>query len=304
MDKLQWLKERQKGIGGSDVGAIMGVNKWKSPFEVYVDKTEEIREVKESGESSYFGNTLEEVVAREFSIRSGKKVRKDKRQLVHKIHEFMMGNIDRRIVGENSLLECTTVNAFRAKEWDGEEIPPSHILQCQHYMEVLGADTCYIAALIGGQRFVYKEIKRDEELISMIVEAEKDFWFNHVQKRIPPKLDGSEAASKYLSKTFKSIDKTLEVNLKEEYKDKINEYLNIKNQMKILDESLKVIENNLKNQLGNAEKGIVEKFQVIWKGVTSNRIDSKVLKEKYPEIYKEVCKQTMSRRFEIKEISS
>jgi len=129
MDKLQWLKERQKGIGGSDVGAIMGVNKWKSPFEVYVDKTEEIREVKESGESSYLGNTLEEVVAREFSIRSGKKVRKDKRQLVHKIHKFMMGNIDRRIVGENSLLECTTVNAFKAKEWDGEEIPPSHILQ-------------------------------------------------------------------------------------------------------------------------------------------------------------------------------
>ncbi|NSB14109.1 YqaJ viral recombinase family protein [Clostridium beijerinckii] len=198
----------------------------------------------------------------------------------------------------------TFINAFRAKEWDGEEIPPSHILQCQHYMEVLGADTCYIAALIGGQRFVYKEIKRDEELISMIVEAEKNFWFNHVKKRIPPKLDGSEAASKYLIKTFKSIDKTLEVNLKEEYKDKINEYLSIKNQMKVLDESLKVIENNLKNQLGNAEKGIVEKFQVIWKGVTSNRIDSKVLKEKYPEIYKEVCKQSMSRRFEIKEISS
>ncbi|NSB14106.1 lambda-exonuclease family protein [Clostridium beijerinckii] len=113
MDKLQWLKERQKGIGGSDVGAIMGVNRWKSPFEIYVDKTEEIREVKESGESSYFGNTLEEVVAREFSIRSGKKVRKDKRQLVHKTHEFMMGNIDRRIVGENSLLECTTVNAYK-----------------------------------------------------------------------------------------------------------------------------------------------------------------------------------------------
>jgi putative phage-type endonuclease len=304
MDKLQWLKERQKGIGGSDVGAIMGVNKWKGPFEVYVEKIEEITEVKESGESSYWGNTLEEVVAREFSIRTGKKVRKDRRQLVHKTNEFMMGNIDRRIVGENALLECTTVNVFGAKEWDGEEIPPSYILQCQHYMEVMGADSCYIAALIGGQRFVYKEIKRDEELISMIVKAEKDFWINHVQKRIPPKLDGSEAASKYLSKTFKRINKTLEVSLKAEYKDKINEYLNIKNQMKVLDESLKVIENNLKNELGNAEKGIVEKFLVIWKGITSNRIDSKVLKEKYPEIYKEVCKHSMSRRFEIKEISN
>lgn len=302
MDKLQWLKERQKGIGGSDVGAIMGVNRWKSPFEIYVDKTEDITEMKKSGELSYWGNTLEEVVAREFSIRTGKRVRKDNRQLVHKTHKFMMGNIDRRIVGENALLECTTVNAFRAKEWDGEEIPPSYILQCQHYMEVMGSDNCYIAALIGGQKFIYKKIERDDELISMIVEAEKDFWINHVEKRIPPKLDGSEAASKYLSKTFKNIDKSLEVNLKAEYMNKINEYLNIKNQMKNLDETLKTIENNLKNELGNAEKGIVEKFQVIWKGITSNRIDSKVLKEKYPEVYKEVCKQSISRRFEIKTV--
>lgn len=302
MDKLQWLKERQKGIGGSDVGAIMGVNRWKSPFEIYVDKTEDITEVKESCELSYWGNTLEEVVAREFSIRTGKRVRKDNRQLGHKTHRFMMGNIDRKIVGENALLECTTVNAFRAKEWDGEEIPPQFILQCQHYMEVMGSDNCYIAALIGGQKFIYKKIERDEELISMIVEAEKDFWINHVEKRIPPKLDGSEAASKYLSKTFKNIDKSLEVNLKAEYMNKINEYLNIKNQMKNLDEALKTIENNLKNELGNAEKGIVEKFQVIWKGITSNRIDSKVLKEKYPEVYKEVCKQSITRRFEIKTV--
>lgn len=302
MDKLQWLKERQKGIGGSDVGAIMGVNKWKSAFEVYVDKTQEITEVDKSNELSYWGSTLEEIVAREFSIRTGKKVRKDNRQLVHKTYEFMIGNIDRRIVGENAFLECITVNAFRAKEWEGEEIPPSVILQCQHYMEVIGVDNCYIAALIGGQKFIYKKVERDEELISMIVEAEKEFWVNHVEKRIPPKLDGSEAASKYLSKTFKNIDKSLEVNLKSEYKDKINEYLNIKNQMKILDETLKVIENNLKNELGNAERGNIEKFQIIWKGIISNRIDSKVLKEKYPKIFKEVLRQSVSRRFEIKEI--
>lgn len=300
MDKLKWLKGRQKGVGGSDVGAIMGVNRWKSPFEVYVDKTEEITEVKESGELCYWGDTLEEVVAREFSIRTGKRVRKDNRQLVHKTHEFMIGNIDRRIVGENSFLECITVNAFKAKEWEGEEIPPSVLLQCQHYMEVMEADSCHIAALIGGQRFVHKEIKRDEELASMIVEAEKDFWINHVQKGIPPNLDGSEAASKYLSKAFKNFNRELEVNLKAESKDKIKDYLNIKNQMKTLEEALKTIENNLKNDLGNAEKGSIENFQVIWKGIISKRINSKILKEKYPEIYKEVCKESASRRFEVK----
>ena len=80
-----------------------------------------------------------------------------------------------RIVGENAFLECKTVNAFGAKEWEGEEIPPSYLLQCQHYMEVMEADNCYIAALIDGQRFMFKEIERDEELISMIIEARKGF---------------------------------------------------------------------------------------------------------------------------------
>lgn len=66
MNKLEWLKERQKGIGGSDVGAILGVNKYKTPFEVYLDKTEPITEIGEQSESAYWGDQFEEVVAKEF----------------------------------------------------------------------------------------------------------------------------------------------------------------------------------------------------------------------------------------------
>ena len=112
MDKLEWLKERQKGIGGSDVGAIMGVNKWKSAFEIYLDKPEEITEEKESSEAAHFGTILEDIVAKEFTLRTGKKVRKDNRHLVHKNYPFMVANIDRRIVGENAILECKTANSF------------------------------------------------------------------------------------------------------------------------------------------------------------------------------------------------
>lgn len=303
MDKLQWLKERQKGIGGSDVGAILGVNKWKGAFEVYIDKTEEITEIDEAGEAAYWGSNLEDLVAKEFTLRTGKKVRRDNRHLVDDEYKFMVANIDRRVVGENAFLECKTVNAFGAKEWEGEEIPPSYLLQCQHYIRVMGVEKCYIAVLIGGQKFMYKEIQRDDELISIIVEAEKDFWINHVEKRIPPKIDGSESASKYLSKKFKDSDSSLEVNLKSEYQDKISEYLKIKSEIKVLDECLKVIENNIKNELGNAEKGVSDKFLVVWKSVVSNRVDSKVLKNIYPDIYKEVSKSSTSRRFEIKEVA-
>lgn len=302
MDKLKWLQERQKGIGGSDVGAIMGVNKWKTPFQVYLEKTEEIQEVGEQSEAAYWGDQFEEVVAKEFEKRTGKKVRRDRRHFQHIKYPFMVANIDRRIVGENAVLECKTANQFLAKEWEGEEIPASYLLQVQHYLEVTGAEKGYIAALIGGQRFVWKEIERDEELIEMIVQTEKDFWVDHVEKRIPPFLDGSSAAEKYLNEKYKEIDATLTVDLKSEYAEKIETLARLNAEIKAFEEQKKDIENNIKNELGQAEKGYIRNYEVSWKQVISNRVDSNLLKSKYADIYKEVCKESISRRFSIKKL--
>lgn len=301
MNTLEWHKARQKGIGGSDVGAILGVSRWKSSFQVYIEKTQEVIEVPEASEAAYFGTCLEELVAKEFTKRTGKKVRRDNRQLVHKDCSFMRANIDRRIVGENSILECKTTSSFCAKDWEGEEIPASYILQCQHYMAVTEADKCYVAVLIGGQKFLIKEINRDNELIKMIINAEKDFWSNYVEKRVPPALDGSLAADKYLKLKFPRSITSMEVDLKAEYKNKISRYMSLKEDIKALEDEAKALENNIKHELGQAEKGLVENFIVCWKAVFSNRVDSKILKDKYPEVYKEVCKESVSRRFEIKE---
>lgn len=300
MEKIDWLKQRQEGIGGSDAGAIMGVNHWKGAFEVYIEKTEEITEVSECSEAAYWGTALEDIVAKEFAIRTGKKVRRDNKHIVHKDYPFMVANIDRRVLGENAILECKTANSFLAKEWENDEIPPSYLVQCQHYLEVTGADICYIAVLIGGQKFVFKQIERDEEIIAMIIEEEKDFWNNCVLKRVPPLLDNSQSANKYLKNKFGLGDSSLDVNLKSEYEDKIIKYLGLKAQSKELEETIKVIENNIKNELGTAERGSIANFLVNWKSIISNRIDSKILKSKYPDIYKEVCKESISRRFEIK----
>lgn len=302
MDKLQWLKERQKGIGGSDVGAVMGVNRWKTAFEVYVEKTEEINEVPETQEPAYWGSSLKEMAAREFTRRTGKKVRRDSRHLVHKEYPFMRANIDRRVIGENSLLLCKTANAFGGREWEGEEIPAGYILQCQHYMAVTDTDKCYVAVLIGGQKFLIKEVNRDEELIEMMIEAEKDFWLNHVEKRVPPALDGSPSADKYLRSKYPNSKASLEVDLKAEFKDKISMLLGLKDNIRALEDEAKTLENNIKNELGEAEKGFIDNFIVQWKAVLSNRVDSKALKDKYPEIYREVSKESISRRFEIREV--
>ncbi|MDB1947643.1 YqaJ viral recombinase family protein [Clostridium tertium] len=300
MDKLEWLKERQCGIGGSDVGAILGVNKYKTAFEVYLEKTEPIIGDGEQSESAYFGDIFEDVVAKEFEKRTGKKVRRDRKHYKHKEYHFMVANIDRRVVGENAILECKTANQFLANDWEGEEIPASYLLQVQHYLFVTEAELGYIAVLIGGQKFIWKQVQRDEELIEMIIEAENEFW-KMVEDKTPPPLDGSSAAEKYLLEKYSNaeVGKIEELGL--EYKDKIKNLFELKYQKDLLDTQIKEIENQIKFELKDAEIGFVPGYSVSWKNVSSNRVDSKKLRVEYPDIYKEVLKESKSRRFSIKE---
>lgn len=308
MKSIEFLKERQNGIGGSDVGAIMGVNKYKSIFEVYIEKTADdiLKEIslkhsyKNIAESAYWGETLKEVNAKEYTVRTGKKVRKENKILIDSEYDFMRANIYRKVIGENSILMCKTSSAFSAKEYEGEEIPANFILQCQHNMRVSGASRFYIASLIGGQRFVIKEIERDDELINMIIEKEKDFWYNHVLKKIPPCIDGSFSAAKYIDSKYKNSERGLEITLPEDYMDMLQEYTKVKDNIQILDQQLKKIENSIKDEMKSAEIGILEKYRVNWKSISSNRIDAKTLKNNYPEVYKNVIKESITRRFEVK----
>ncbi|NLH44914.1 MAG: endonuclease, partial [Acholeplasmataceae bacterium] len=74
-DKEAWLKARNSGIGGSDAGIIVGLNKWKSPFQLWLEKTGQVEaESLSDNEFVYWGNVLEQVVADEFTVRTGKKV--------------------------------------------------------------------------------------------------------------------------------------------------------------------------------------------------------------------------------------
>ena len=300
MNKLEWLKERQKGIGGSDVGAILGVNKYKTPFEVYLDKTEPITEIGEQSESAYWGDQFEEVVAKEFEKRTGKKVRRDRKHYQHKDYPFMVANIDRRVVGENAILECKTANQYLANEWQDDEIPASYLLQVQHYLSVTGAEVGYIAVLIGGQKFIWKEVQRDEELIQMIIKAEKSFW-KKVEDKTPPSLDGSSAAEKYLKEKYKEVEEGKSIELGFEYKEKIKNYLDMKEQLKNFESQVKEQENQIKFEIGEAEYAYAPGYSLSWKKVSSNRVDTKKLKAEYPEIYTKVVKESISRKFNVKE---
>lgn len=181
----EWLQERRKGIGGSDAAKVLGVSRWGGPLSVYLEK-KGLYVPEDPGEPAYWGTVLEDVVSREFEKRSGLRVQRQNKIFTHPDYPWMLANIDRRIVGQNKGLECKTASNFMGDEWEGDELPDAYYIQIQHYMAVMGWEACWVACLIGGQRYVQKEVQRNPELINTIIEKEREFWEEHFLKDVPP----------------------------------------------------------------------------------------------------------------------
>ena len=192
----QWLEARSKYIGGSDAGAIAGLNPWKSLLSVYLEKTGQKELNSKDNERMRIGRDLEDYVAKRFEEATGKKVRRNNYMMIKE--DFMSANVDREVVGENAVLECKTTNSYAKNDWADDRIPVHYELQCHHYMMVGGYDKAYIAVLIGNEKFIYKEIPRDEDVINMLYDLEKNFWNENVLKKQLPEADGSDSYSQEL----------------------------------------------------------------------------------------------------------
>lgn len=278
-----WLRLRKKGIGGSDASAVCGLNPWRSPIDVYMDKTKEKIEEKDS-EAMRVGRDLEEYVADRFCEATGKKVRRLNAVLQHDEHDWMIGDVDRVIVGEDALLECKTANAYMAEKWADGAIPEQYEIQCHHYMAVTGKKKVYIACLIMGIDFVWRVVERDEEIIQNLISIEKDFWENNVlAKRMPPP-DGSEAAGDAIREIYAaSRPQVLELS---NLTGKMTRYNEIVELQGMLDVEKEMIKQEIQLHMGEADTALVGNRKVTWKtqkGRTS--IDSKRLKEELPEVY-------------------
>lgn len=305
MTHEEWLHDRNKGIGGSDVATVLGLNKWKSAYQLWLEKTGQVGLEYTESEPAYWGNVLEEIVAKEFQERTGKKVRRQNKVFAHQNYPFLRANIDRDVVGENAILECKTAHFFLGKDWEGEEIPLSYLCQVQHYMNVLNRDYAYIAVLIGGQKFIWKKIERDQELIDLITNQLVEFWETNIVKGVEPAIDGSPATSDFLKQRYSEIDER-ETLLNQEFEALIESKIQLKQTIKDLEKEVNLIDNRLKSELGkqSASIGIGSQYVVTWKKQERTSLDKKAFEQKYPEVAKdtEIYKTSSYRVLKEKEI--
>jgi len=294
-----WKKERQKGIGGSDAAAVLGVSRWKSPLRLYLEKLGEI-EPEQDNEYMLWGRKLEKLIIEHFVEATGKNVEKIDKILVHPEYPFMIANLDGYIPEEDAVVEVKTASSYKLDEWSGDNIPVEYVLQGQHYLAVTGCSKVYYPVLIGGNTFFIKEMTRDEELINMIIDAESKFWHEHIEKRIPPEMTGSVDARELLDKLYPTAKEGLKVELPQ-LEETVNQLAVTQAKIKELEQLVDELQAKIKEQMGEAEIAEIGSFVATWKPVTTERLDTSRLKKELPDVYKQFLTSSTSRRFSLKQ---
>lgn len=294
----EWLELRKRGIGGSDAGAVCGLNPYSSPMKVFRDKTGQCTEETDN-EAIRQGHDLEDYVARRFTEATGKKVRRSNFMYCHEKYPFMIADVDRLVVGEDAGLECKTANAYNADKWKDGKIPLHYVIQCYHYMAVTGKKTWYIAAVILGTDFVYRKLEWDDALIRQLIATEENFWLDYVAAGRMPEPDGSASCDDVLGQYFHTAEKGSTVELSG-FDEKLSRREEILSQIEELKKEQCRIEQEVKLQMQEHELAASERYRISWSNVDTARFDTKRFKEDEPELYDSYTKVSSSRRFQVK----
>jgi putative phage-type endonuclease len=278
----EWINLRRQYIGGSDAGAVVGLNPYKSAYTLWAEKTGKVPEF-EGNLTTEVGSYLEDFVAKLFERETCKKVRRKNRMIVNAQYPFACADVDRVVVGENAILECKTTNSYPAmKKFKNGEYPESWYCQMTHYLAVGGYDRVYLGVLIGCREFKVFVLDRDNGEIEALMTAESVFWYGNVLKGIPPSIDGAESTSDTLTAIYpESNDNT--VNLMA-YEADIKQYMTYTSLIKDVEKQRDEVANRIKAFLGESGRGESDSFRVSYVTTSRSTFDSKRFAADNPSI--------------------
>lgn len=193
-----WLQARSGTIGASASPAIMGENPWDTPLQLYGRLTGELPP-KEQTMRMKVGHYLEPTIARLYEDETGRKTDDPGEFTIQRNKDFpwIHSTTDRFVQAfldtGPGVLEEKAPGAHMADEWV-EGIPLSAQIQVQHQLAVTGLEWGSVAALIGGQRFVWGDVERNQPFIDELLKQTHEFW-ERVQRRDPPEATGADVAT-------------------------------------------------------------------------------------------------------------
>lgn len=209
MNRLDWLKARKSGIGGSDAPAVAGVSPWGTPLDIYLAKISPVRDDADSDMTSAqaMGHVMEPVIAKLYAKEMGTALRKPPAIIRHQQLDFMFASLDYQRAEDGVIVECKNTSV---KEGWGEpgtdQVPINYLIQVQHQMECADVEEAHIPVLFFGRDFEIFVVERDYEVGAMLIDIEHRFW-QHVVNRIPPEPDWAHPNTpKLIKKLYQKVE--------------------------------------------------------------------------------------------------
>lgn len=300
----QWLQERQNGVGGSDVAAIMGLSPWKAPYTLWAEKTGRVKPEDISGkEAVAMGTELESDVVAMYKRRNPEA----RVQVVNAIAQSIKRPWARASVdGLTSdpklgvgVLEIKTGGSEKA--WE-HGVPLYYQTQVQHYLSVTGYAFADVAALVGDHGLHYHQIRimRDAEDIAAIDEAVDVFWLDCVKGDKVPLAVAADA--KAVAEVGYPGTDELMPRVPRDLADRILMYEEAQEEAKAAKARADDLATGIKAALGQYKGCVTDTHKVTLSRFERTSIDSKRLKQEYPAIFAKCSKKSIGSRFTVKEI--
>ena len=197
-DKMQWLIERKKSIGGSESAAVMGLDDWRGPLDIYRDKiTDKIEDIQ--NDVMWLGTVLEDPIANRYMDITNRQMRRQPLK-VHPDYPFLSCSVDRQIVNDDrgpGIWECKTASNWYFRQMKMDGLAEKYIVQVQHNILVWGytwGSICLMNRDNG--ELIHFDIDADKGIQDAIIKQCGLFWHEHIVPRIPPKAEPVEPSVK------------------------------------------------------------------------------------------------------------
>jgi putative phage-type endonuclease len=298
---------RKKGIGGTDISAIVGLNPHKTKLDVWLDKTGQ-KEDQPDNENMWWGREMEPVLAKRYEKETARKIVVPPATILPATHpksQWYKGSPDALFVPEWREIKSSNISVIkseggvdfktsgRPQDWGEpgtDEVPEHYLIQAEWYMGLTGAQWWDIAVLLMGfaRKFAIYRINRDNGLIEMLTEAGKKFWTDHVLTGTPPEIDGSKSATEYLKKKYPFDSGPMLEPTDEEILAIVTDYQVTRRVLKQTEDYEAVLANRLKSFIGDAAGMQGSWGKITWRrSKDSTAFDSKKFQATCPDLAKD-----------------
>ncbi|WP_225784492.1 YqaJ viral recombinase family protein [Xenophilus sp. Marseille-Q4582] len=294
--------DRRHFLGGSDAASVLGISPWKTPFQLWQQKTQPFDEVEvitpQKQRIFKRGHRMEPYVVDLLSEETGLQITRRNQRYIDPEFPFLAAEIDAEAAtGEN--VEIKTVSPFKASEWgemDTDAIPVHYTAQAQHGLMITGAPVCVFGVLIGGDDFRVYRVERDDQVIAALRQREVSFWRDYVETLTPPPAVNPDDLARMFPKDIGTAVEATESAL-----IAYNEIKALRPQLKELEARIEEHQDTLRAAMGPAARLLMDGQEIAsWKTQSATRFDQSAFKAAHPDLAALFMKTTESRVLRLK----